>query len=83
MTTTKEEKTDMHDKHYRESIVEPILVMQKFFTKEELVGFLKGNVLKYRLRFGHKDGETQRDLDKIKVYESWLKQVQAGEKIKI
>ena len=73
----------MHDAHYRDSIVEPILVMQEFSTKEELTGFLKGNILKYRLRFGHKDGETQRDLDKIKVYEAWLDKVSNGEKISV
>ena len=83
MSKEDKNKIDMHDKHYRSSIIEPILAMQEFFTKEEFVGFLKGNILKYRLRFGHKDGETQRDLDKIKVYETWLKQVQAGEKIKL
>lgn len=81
MEAKENNKTDMHDKHYRESIVEPILVMQDFFTKEEFIGFLKGNILKYRLRFGHKNGETERDIDKIKVYESWLKTAQRGEKI--
>lgn len=75
----------MHDKHYRDSIVEPILVMQDFFSHEELIGFLKGNILKYRLRAGHKgtNEEMQADLDKIRVYEKWLDAVKNGERIEL
>ena len=75
----------MHDKHYRDSIVEPILVMQAFFSHEELIGFLKGNILKYRLRAGHKGTkeEMKADLDKIRVYEKWLDAVKNGERIEL
>lgn len=75
----------MHDKHYRDSIVEPILVMQDFFRHDELIGFLKGNILKYRLRAGHKGTkeEMQVDLDKIRVYEKWLDAVKNGERIEL
>lgn len=75
----------MHDNHYRDSIVEPILVMQDFFSHEELIGFLKGNILKYRLRAGHKGTkeEMQADLDKIRVYEKWLDAVKNGERIEL
>lgn len=75
----------MHDKHYRDSIVEPILVMQDFFSHDELIGFLKGNILKYRLRAGHKGTkeEMQADLDKIRVYEKWLDAVKNGERIEL
>lgn len=71
----------MHDKHYRDSVVEPILVMQAFFSREELIGFLKGNILKYRLRAGHKGTEhdMKADIDKIRVYEKWLKAVKNGD----
>lgn len=67
-----------HDKHYLESVVEPIKVMEKLFTKEELKGFIKGNILKYRLRMGHKD-DIQKELDKIRVYEQWLAKLERGE----
>ena len=67
-----------HDKHYLESVVEPIKVMDKLFTKEELKGFIKGNILKYRLRMGHKD-DIQKELDKIRVYEQWLVKLERGE----
>ena len=75
----------MHDKHYRDSIVEPILVMQDFFSHDELIGFLKGNILKYRLRAGHKGTkeEMQADLDKISVYEKWLDAIKNGERIEL
>lgn len=83
---TEEEDTQedtMHDKHYRETVVEPILVMQALFSHDEFIGFLKGNILKYRLRAGHKGGEKEMksDLDKIHVYEEWLERVKKGERI--
>ena len=64
--------------HYLESVVEPIKVMEKLFTKEELKGFIKGNILKYRLRMGHKD-DIQKEMDKIRVYEQWLVKLERGE----
>nr|DAT69192.1 MAG TPA: nucelotide kinase [Caudoviricetes sp.] len=67
-----------HDKHYLESVVEPIKVMEKLFTKEELKGFIKGNILKYRLRMGHKD-DIQKEMDKIRIYEQWLAKLERGE----
>ena len=75
----------MHDKHYRNAVVEPILVlvMQALFTQEELIGFLKGNILKYRLRMGHKGTEEdmKADYDKLCVYEMWLDTIKNGERI--
>ena len=72
------QKVEEHDKHYLESVVEPIKVMEKLFTKEELKGFIKGNILKYRLRMGHKD-DIQKEMDKIRVYEQWLAKLERGE----
>lgn len=72
-----------HDRHYRDAIVEPILVMQDFFSHEELIGFLKGNIIKYRLRMGHKGTEEdmKADYDKLCVYEMWLDTIKNGERI--
>ena len=72
------QEVSKHDKHYLESVVEPIKVMEKLFTKEELKGFIKGNILKYRLRMGHKD-DIQKEMDKIRVYEQWLVKLERGE----
>ena len=74
----KVQEVEKHDKHYLESVVEPIKVMEKMFTKEELKGFVKGNILKYRLRMGHKD-DIQKEMDKIRVYEQWLAKLERGE----
>ena len=74
----KVQEVGKHDKHYLESVVEPIKVMEKLFTKEELKGFVKGNILKYRLRMGHKD-DIQKEMDKIRVYEQWLAKLERGE----
>lgn len=83
VTPIYEEADTMHDKHYRETVVEPILVMQALFSHDEFIGFLKGNILKYRLRAGHKGGEEEMksDLDKIHVYEEWLERAKKGERI--
>lgn len=74
----KVQEVGKQDKHYLESVVEPIKVMEKLFTKEELKGFIKGNILKYRLRMGHKD-DIQKEMDKIRVYEQWLAKLERGE----
>lgn len=73
----------MCDKHYRNAVVEPILVMQDFFSREELIGFLKGNILKYRLRMGHKGAveDAKADYDKMCTYEMWLDTIKNGERI--
>lgn len=82
ITTVACNNSSYHDAHYKECVLEPILVMQDMFTKEELIGFLKGNILKYRLRMGHKDN-VQKEMDKIKRYEDWLSRVQAGKRIEL
>ena len=77
------QEDSMHDKHYRNAVVEPILVMQSLFSRDEFIGFLKGNILKYRLRMGHKGTEEdmKADYDKICVYEMWLDTIKNGERI--
>ena len=72
-----------HDKHYHDAVVEPVLVMQALFSRDEFIGFLKGNILKYRLRMGHKGTEEdmKADYDKICVYEMWLDTINNGDRI--
>jgi hypothetical protein len=53
--------------HYKDMPVQPWDVMQRKYTREEFVGFLKGNVLKYTMRAGSKAGEVmERDLAKAR-----------------
>lgn len=42
--------------HYVKMQVQPWDVMQSVLTREEFVGFLKGNIIKYAMRQGKKDG---------------------------
>lgn len=42
--------------HYKDMPVQPWTVMEAVLTHEEFVGFLKGNIIKYSLRAGRKDG---------------------------
>jgi hypothetical protein len=42
--------------HYKDMAVQPWDVMQSVLTHEEFVGFLKGNVIKYSMRQGKKEG---------------------------
>lgn len=55
---------------YKNQGIEPIELMRKNFSKEEFVGFLQGNVLKYMLRYKDKNGVE--DLRKAKTYLTWL-----------
>jgi hypothetical protein len=48
--------------------------MESVLTHEEFVGFLKGNVIKYALRAGRKDGSD--DLGKCRHYMMKLAEVQ-------
>ena len=63
---------------------QPILKMLRSFTKEEFVGFLKGNSVKYRSRAGLKEGQSvDKDLNKARQYEKWLDEYIAFDLIRI
>jgi hypothetical protein len=42
--------------HYKDMPVQPWTVMEALMTHAEFIGFLKGNVIKYSMRQGRKDG---------------------------
>ena len=50
---------------------EVIDTIQRDLSSEEYVGFLKGNILKYRLRAGHK-GDALQDIAKADYYKNLL-----------
>ena len=68
-----------NDEHYQGD-VEPIELMQAQMTQEELIGFLKGNIIKYTSRCGKKD-DPVKEVTKIKRYAGWLLDVLEGRKI--
>ena len=62
--------------HYKDMPIQPWHIMEAVMTHDEFVGFLKGNIIKYSLRAGRKDGSD--DAGKAKHYMQKLKEVQHG-----
>ncbi len=53
--------------HYRKLDIEAIDIIEMSMTQEEYLGYLKGNVQKYLVRYKHK-GKPMEDLDKAIWY---------------
>ena len=62
--------------HYKDMPIQPWHIMEAVLTAEEFKGFLKGNIIKYSLRAGRKDGSD--DAGKAKHYMQKLKEMQRG-----
>lgn len=76
----KKEDIEHRADHYRRLEPQPIEYMRAAMTKEEFRGFCLGNVIKYSLRFGHKDS-AEKEATKIADYARWLKQNELGRKL--
>lgn len=74
-----EHTSNNYDQHYQGK-VEPIELMQAQMTQAELIGFLKGNIIKYATRCGKKD-DPAKEVAKIKRYADWLLDVLEGRTI--
>ena len=59
--------------HYKTMPIQPWEVMEAVLTHDEFVGFLKGNVLKYSMRAGRKEGSD--DANKARHYRMKLREV--------
>ena len=59
--------------HYKTMPIQPWEVMEAVFTHEEFVGFLKGNVIKYSMRAGRKEGSD--DANKARHYMMKLREI--------
>jgi len=59
--------------HYKNMEIEPWRVMESVLTRHEFIGFLKGNIIKYSMRQGKKDG-AQDDGQKANHYRNKLKE---------
>lgn len=66
--------TKYYDEHYASMAgLEPIELMQLVLSPAEFIGFLKGNIIKYTMRAGKKQGEAaEKDAAKAKRYAEWL-----------
>ena len=49
-------------------------IIEKALSPQEYMGYLKGNVLKYRLRAGDK-GDLVEDINKAHKYQDWLREL--------
>lgn len=58
--------------HYKDMPIQPWTVMSHVLTREEFIGYLKGNIIKYSLRQGKKD---EYDLGKLQHYIQKLKEL--------
>lgn len=59
--------------HYM-GAVQPIELMLNVLSREEFIGFLKGNMIKYAFRAGRKEGESaEKDRNKYLAYSEWLR----------
>lgn len=59
--------------HYKDMPIQPWAIMEAVLTREEWLGFLKGNILKYSMRAGRKEGSD--DAGKALHYMQKLKEV--------
>lgn len=66
--------------HYQQAEVEPIEIMQMYFTSEMMHGFCLGNVIKYALRARFK-GAEMKDIEKMAQYAKWDLMVMRAERI--
>lgn len=60
--------------HYKDMAIQPWTVMEAVLTREEFIGFLRGNVIKYSLRAGRKEGSD--DAGKARHYIQKLREIQ-------
>lgn len=60
--------------YYQVAGTQAINIIRKALTTEEYEGFLKDNILKYRLRAGKKTNNPAQDIQKADDYETLLEQ---------
>lgn len=63
---------DHNPAYYANMPVQPINLIRSILTPEELIGYLKGNAIKYAMRAGKKPHTD--DKAKFETYSRWLKE---------
>jgi len=74
---TRADDLQISGNHYKDMPIQPWHVMEAVLTYEEFVGFLKGNIIKYSLRAGRKDGSD--DAGKAQHYMQKLREIERGD----
>jgi hypothetical protein len=75
MLTPRADDIQAGGSHYKDMSVQPWTVMEALLTREEFIGYLKGNLIKYGMRQGKKDSP---DAEKWHHYNMKLKEIQDG-----
>ena len=73
-------KVQISGDHYLKMDIQPWEVMEQVLTRDEFIGFLKGNIIKYSLRAGRKPDSD--DVGKARHYILKLEEVQNLHKVK-
>jgi hypothetical protein len=74
---TRADDLQISGNHYKEMPIQPWAVMESVLTREEFIGYLKGNIIKYSMRAGRKVGSD--DTGKAIHYRMKLKELQDGQ----
>lgn len=56
--------------HYKNQKIQPIDFLKDSMPREQYMGFLRGNIIKYISRYDKKNGVE--DLEKAETYLHWL-----------
>jgi hypothetical protein len=75
MTQTTADTVQIGGTHYKDMGMQPWHVMEAVLTPEEFKGFLKGNIIKYAMRQGKKEGTD--DGNKAQHYKMKLDEIRA------
>ena len=67
------DKRQVGGMHYKVMPVQPWEVMEALLTREQFIGYLKGNIIKYAMRTGLKAGSD--DPGKLRHYQQKLAEV--------
>ena len=69
---TKADEIQVSGTHYKDMPIQPWHVMEAVLTRDEFIGFLRGNIIKYAMRVGRKEGSD--DAGKALHYMQKLKE---------
>ena len=76
LSGTRADDLQVSGNHYKEMPVQPWAVMEAVLTHDEFIGYLKGNIIKYSMRAGRKQGSN--DAGKASHYTMKLKEITNG-----
>jgi hypothetical protein len=73
---TRADDLQVSGNHYKDMPIQPWHVMEAVLSPEEFRGFLRGNIIKYSMRAGRKEGSD--DAGKARHYMKKLEEVERG-----